>query len=200
MGNGVQGSGRNQNAANRYGGSKKCGIILIHGYMHPFTPIERALLTKGMDISPDCVIKFPTAPMTIWFMMYMLPAQAVISPFPGEMKSGLDVALRSIESHIEDMIADGIPSENIVVHGYSQGAALTHYVAAHTKYKLGGFLPAMGWLPLRLIEPVYELRPVPVNVNPYPPRNWIFRYHCSELSLWHFNKRRYAESFYKLSS
>merc|ERR1739845_292042 len=111
------------------------------------------------------MIEVPRTPTNSWFTMFMMPVQSVISPFPGESKSGLEGALRSIESHIEEMLADGIPSQNIVVHGYSQGAGLVHYIAAHTKYKLGGFLPAMGWLPLRLIEPVYKLRPAPVNIN-----------------------------------
>lgn len=63
------------------------------------------------------------------------------------------------------MLALGIPSENIVVHGVSQGAALTLYISVHTKYKLGGFLPIVGWLPLRKVEPVYNIQPVPININ-----------------------------------
>ena len=39
---------------------------------------------------------------------------------------------------------------------------MTLYTAVHTKYKLGGFVPIVGWLPLRTSEPVTKLR-TPVN-------------------------------------
>ena len=150
---------------NRYGGSKKCGMILLHGHLAPFPQYFTTLLTKWMGIRSDCVIKAPRTPGNSWYPMYMTPEKSVLSLTPGESKQGLEIALRSIESIIEDMINGGIPSDNIVVHGYSQGAGLTHYIAAHTKHKLGGFLATMGWLPLRLIEPVYKLKPAPVNIN-----------------------------------
>ena len=46
--------------------------------------------------------------------------------------------------------------------GFSQGGALTIYTAIHTKYKLGGFIPNITWLPLRKVEPIDKL-PTPIN-------------------------------------
>ena len=46
--------------------------------------------------------------------------------------------------------------------GFSQGAAMTIHTALRTKYKLGGFISIIGWLPLRKVEPVDNL-PTPVN-------------------------------------
>jgi predicted esterase len=53
-----------------------------------------------------------------------------------------------VEEEIKKMIQEGIPSENIVLVGVSQGGALTLYTALHTQYKLGGFIAIIAWLPL----------------------------------------------------
>ena len=45
------------------------------------------------------------------------------------------------------MKQEGIPSENIVLAGASQGGAIALYTAMHTQYKLGGFIPIITWLP-----------------------------------------------------
>ena len=92
----------------------------------------------------------------------MMPAVSVLSPIPGESKDDLDAALLLVEDEIRDLIAEGVPSRNIVVSGLSQGGALTLYTAIHTKYKLGGFIPIVTWLPLRKVEPLTSL-PTPVN-------------------------------------
>ena len=67
-----------------------------------------------------------------------------------------------VEEEIKKMIHEGIPSENIVLVGVSQGGALTLYTALHTQYKLGGFIAIITWLPLLKLEPPYSL-PTPVN-------------------------------------
>merc|ERR1712141_195483 len=74
-------------------GSKKCGIILIRGIYTPFTPAQVTLLTTSMGISPDCVVKVPRTPFNTWFQDYMIPAQSVLSPIPGESKRGLENSL-----------------------------------------------------------------------------------------------------------
>ena len=67
-----------------------------------------------------------------------------------------------MEQEIEYLIGKGVPTRNIVVTGLSQGGALSLYTAVHTKYKLGGFVPIVAWLPLRKTERVDSL-PTPVN-------------------------------------
>lgn len=77
-------------------GSKKCGIILIHGIYTPFIPAQVKFLTMSMGISPDCVVKVPRTPFNTCFQDYMIPAQSVLSPIPGESKRGLENSLHSI--------------------------------------------------------------------------------------------------------
>ena len=86
----------------------------------------------------------------------------MISPIATESKIGLEKAMKWVEAEIEKMIWEGIPSENIVLTGVSQGGALTLYTALHTKYKIGGFIPIVAWQPLLKTEPPSRL-PVPAN-------------------------------------
>ena len=98
-----------------------------------------------------------------WFDFSQLPRYLVQETDDrSESKPELDEALGWVEEEIEKMIQEGIPSENIVLSGMSQGGALTLYTALHTRYKLGGFLPAVTWLPLLGFEPPASL-PTPIN-------------------------------------
>ena len=91
-----------------------------------------------------------------------MPEDSVISPIATESKDDLEKALKRVEEEIEKMIQEGIPSENIVLAGASQGGALTIYTALHTQYKLGGFVPIVAWPPLLKAEPPTSL-PIPIN-------------------------------------
>ena len=97
-----------------------------------------------------------------WFNFWSLPGLSVVLPFASESKNDLNEALRWVEEEIEKMIQEGIPSQNIVLTGASQGGALTLYTALHTQYKLGGFIPIVTWLPLAKYEPPASL-PTPIN-------------------------------------
>ena len=118
-----------------------------------------------MAVNPECMVKAPRAQGYSWFDFLLYPAMSCVSPIAGESKIDLEQSLDAVESTIEEMMASGIPSEKIVVFGYSQGGALTLYTSIHTKYKLGGFLPIAAWLPLRKVEPVYELEETPINID-----------------------------------
>ena len=91
-----------------------------------------------------------------------MPGLSVISPFATETKDDLKESLRTVEVEIEKMIQEGIPSENIVLIGASQGGALTLYTALHTQYKIGGFIAIIAWVPLLKPEPPASL-PTPIN-------------------------------------
>ena len=75
----------------------------------------------------------------------------------GESKEDLEEALATIEGVIEELVEEGIPSENIVLSGASQGGVLTVYTALHSKHKLGGFMPIVTWFPLLKVEPPSSL-------------------------------------------
>ena len=166
------------------GNNNLAGLIILHGLGTDMGSenIAQAFLGShmlGLGLSSDTIVKCPSAdkkpvgvlPPTFipglefarsWFNFWMMPAVSVLSPIPGESKDDLDAALLLVEDEIRDLIAEGVPSRNIVVSGLSQGGALTLYTAIHTKYKLGGFIPIVTWLPLRKVEPLTSL-PTPVN-------------------------------------
>ena len=98
-----------------------------------------------------------------WFDFSQLPRYLVQeTDSRSESKPELEEALGWVEEEIEKMIQEGIPSENIVLSGMSQGGALTLYTALHTRYKIGGFLAMVTWLPLLGFEPPASL-PTPIN-------------------------------------
>jgi len=131
------------------------GLSLDHTKLScPLGPLRHA------DVIPAPLI--PIAPymkVRSWFNFWKMPENCVTSPVndPGESKPDLEEALVWVEKEIKMMIDEGIPQENIVVAGASQGAALSLYTAVHTKYKIGGFVPTVTWLPL---------------VNQEPPSTW----------------------------
>jgi len=65
----------------------------------------------------------------------------------------LENTSRFLDYIVEGMMEQGIPSQKIVVAGFSQGGALTLYHAVHSKYKLGGFICLASWYPNLLADP-----------------------------------------------
>lgn len=112
------------------------------------------MITKLVGIGPK---------IQSWYNMFLMPGLSTHSPFPGENKEGLEDAMRRVEDQIENLINQGIPSERIVLSGLSQGGSLTLYTALHTKYKLGGFIGIVAWLPLLKVEPPTHFNPVNAN-------------------------------------
>ena len=94
-----------------------------------------------------------------------MPSISVVSLIAGESKEGLSNSLTCVENSIEELSNEGVPSQNIVVIGISQRGVLTIYTALYTKYKIGAFIPIVGWLPLRKVEPIFKL-PMLVNKEP----------------------------------
>ena len=167
--------------ASEYG--EKTAIIVLHGLgvrattackwlVHPALGLSSSMNvvrcpsgpTKSTWIFPPTMIPGAGAFIASWFDFWMMPAMSVLSPKPGESKSDLEEALATIEGIIEELMYEGIPSENIVLSGASQGGVLTIYTALHSKYKLAGFIPIVTWVPLLKVEPPSSL-PTPVNVN-----------------------------------
>ena len=120
--------------------------------------------TKSTVVFPPTIIPGAGAFIASWFNFWMMPGVSVLSPVAGESKSDLEESLATIEGVIEELMDEGIPSENIVLLGASQGGALTVYTALHCKHKLGGFMPLVTWVPLLKTEPPSDL-PTPVNVD-----------------------------------
>ena len=54
-----------------------------------------------------------------------------------------------MQSLIEDEIKGGIPSNRIMIGGFSQGGALSLFSSLSTKHNLAGVVALSCWLPLR---------------------------------------------------
>ena len=163
-------------------GSKQSGLIFLHGLATPGTLTYMLNLMSGPALGLSSFrnkISTPMAPkkpvgvlpptmwfglewVRSWFNFWELPKISVISPIATEDKKELEKAMKWVEAEIKTMIEEGIPSENIVLTGASQGGALTLYTALHTQYKLGGFIAIIAWVPLLKSEPPASL-PTPIN-------------------------------------
>ena len=49
---------------------------------------------------------------------------------------------------VEEEIKNGIPSDKIIIGGFSQGGATALYTTVSSSYKFGGVLALSTWLPL----------------------------------------------------
>ena len=148
---------------------KESGLIFLHGLGVSLTAICETISGPALGLSVrrnkiscpeapfrhnDMVTKNDMTGMTgmtgarSWFNFWNLPEISVMYSDPSESKENLEEALVWVEEEIKKMIQEGIPSENIVLVGVSQGGALTLYTALHTKYKLGGFIAIITWVPL----------------------------------------------------
>jgi len=172
-------------SSNAIGSQYTSGLIFLHGLATEDNLIEMARNLTGKTLGLDeskTMIRIPKAPRRdismipepfkrllvgdwkprSWFDFWKLPAVSVLTKSPSESEEELKVAMKWVEDIIQDMIREGIPPENIVLSGASQGGALTLYTILHTKYKIGGFIPMVTWAPLLKSQPPTSLS-VPVN-------------------------------------
>jgi lysophospholipase-2 len=80
--------------------------------------------------------------MPAWFDIKGLDVSAT------EDVNGIKNATVYVHSLIEKEITEGIPSERIIVGGFSQGGALAIYSALTFPKKLAGIIALSCWLPL----------------------------------------------------
>ena len=152
----------------------KSALIILHG-LASGDGLECDEMQKGLSLSTSVKVVCPTAnrepelcllniglvsqltgrnPRS-WYNMCHMPGQG------GEYKSEIDDAVRVVESEVDKLFwNDGIPSEKIVLAGFSQGGSVALYTALHTKYKFGGFIGVITWLPLLPVEHPTWFNPV----------------------------------------
>lgn len=86
----------------------------------------------------------------------------------GEDAEGIQRAASSIQSMIEEEVKGGIPSNRIIVGGFSQGGALSLYTALTASHTLAGVVALSCWLPLRDQFPAVSqdcLSPLSITLN-----------------------------------
>ncbi|EAW86746.1 lysophospholipase I, isoform CRA_d, partial [Homo sapiens] len=108
-------------------------VIFLHGLgdTGPVRPV-----TLNMNVA-----------MPSWFDIIGL------SPDSQEDESGIKQAAENIKALIDQEVKNGIPSNRIILGGFSQGGALSLYTALTTQQKLAGVTALSCWLPLRASFP-----------------------------------------------
>ncbi len=129
-------------------------VIWLHGLGadgYDFEPIVRQLLHPSR--LPNIRFILPHAPempvtrnngyiMPAWYDVYG------ITPVSKEDEAGIKASQGYINTLIQQEIARGIPSERIILAGFSQGGAIALYTALRFPLKLGGVLALSTYLPL----------------------------------------------------
>ncbi|NNC54479.1 MAG: alpha/beta hydrolase fold domain-containing protein, partial [Pseudomonadales bacterium] len=114
-----------------------------------FPPVVPEL---GLD--PQRAIRFifpqaPERPITINGGMRM-PGWYDIKGMSIDQKEDLQGMRESqaiLETLLEQQVARGVPSEHIIVAGFSQGGAVAYYTALRSQHKLAGLLALSTYLP-----------------------------------------------------
>lgn len=74
-----------------------------------------------------------------------------------EDKAGIEASCQIIQGTIQQLEREGCPLHQILLAGFSQGAAMALYTALHQPKHLGGVIALSGYLPLsNEIKPVLE--------------------------------------------
>ncbi|XP_062345017.1 acyl-protein thioesterase 1 isoform X5 [Cinclus cinclus] len=76
-----------------------------------------------------------------------------LSPDSQEDEAGIKQAAENVKALIDQEVKNGIPSNRIILGGFSQGGALSLYTALTTHQKLAGVIALSCWLPLRASFP-----------------------------------------------
>jgi phospholipase/carboxylesterase len=98
-------------------------------FIFPHAPVQPVTINGGMA-------------MRAWYDI-LVPNLVRIEDEQGIRKSEQD-----IDALIQREVARGIPTENIVLAGFSQGCAMTLHTGIRATYKLAGLMALSGYLPL----------------------------------------------------
>ncbi|KAI9596509.1 Phospholipase/carboxylesterase/thioesterase [Syncephalis fuscata] len=129
-------------------------VFFIHGLgdsgagWAPVTEELAELMPHVKFVLPNA----PTRPVTLNFGMSM-PAwydiQSLAEMDQDEDDKGLSDSLAKLTKLIRDEIYKGIPSNRIVIGGFSQGSAMALLTGMTFDFKLAGIVSLSGYLPLR---------------------------------------------------
>ena len=139
---------------------QKAGVIFLHGLGDTpagWSDIKHQMAQLNPKLaSPEITWDFPAAPvipisvnggatMPGWFDLYDWPIDVTAPDDPaGTMK-----AVETIRGAIAKLEAAGVPTERIVVGGFSQGGAIALNTAYRHPAKLGGCVALSGWLNMK---------------------------------------------------
>jgi predicted esterase len=114
----------------------KAAMVLVHGR----GATAEDILTLGEELHhPEFVYLAPEAAGNTWYpYSFLAPIQ--------KNEPGISSGIRAVEELVDSVIQAGIPADNIIIGGFSQGACLAlEYVARHPQ-RYGGVLGFSGGL------------------------------------------------------
>lgn len=131
----------------------KYAVVWLHGLGadgYDFVPVVKELEQLGI---PPIRFIFPHAPeipvsinsgyvMPAWYDIKHVDLQRV------EDEAGIRASAQAVEALIQLQINSGIPSDRIVLAGFSQGGAITYHVGLRGKFKLAGLITLSTYLAL----------------------------------------------------
>ena len=99
-------------------------------FILPHAPYQPVSINQGLE-------------MRAWYDLYDLSLEK------DEDELGMQKSSLIIQKLIEEQISLGIPSEKIIIGGFSQGAVMSFYLGLKYDKKLGGIVALSGYLPLK---------------------------------------------------
>lgn len=129
-------------------------VIWLHGLGadgNDFVPIVNEIDLSGLPGIRFVFPHAPTMPVTINGGYIMRAWYDILTTDIArrEDENGLRASQKKVEELIEREIARGIPSERIIIAGFSQGCAMTLQTGLRFPKKLAGLLCLSGYVPLR---------------------------------------------------
>lgn len=130
-------------------------VIWLHGLgatADDFVPVIPYL---GLAEAPTIRFIFPQAPdrpITV-NNGYVMPGWYDIKGVDLADKEdlpGITESQATLEGLIADQVAQGVPSKNIILAGFSQGGAVAYYTGIRSSHKLAGILALSTYLPFIL--------------------------------------------------
>uniref|UniRef100_A0A803WC66 Acyl-protein thioesterase 1 n=2 Tax=Ficedula albicollis TaxID=59894 RepID=A0A803WC66_FICAL len=131
------------------------GVIFLHGLGDTGHGWSEALAgIKSPHVKYICP-HAPVMPVSLNMNMSMPSWFDIIglSPDSQEDEAGIKQAAENVKALIDQEVKNGIPSNRIILGGFSQGGALSLYTALTTHQKLAGVVALSCWLPLRATFP-----------------------------------------------
>jgi len=114
----------------------KAAMILVHGRGANAPSI---LELAGVLHHPDLAYLAPQAAGNTWY------PYSFLSPME-QNQPGLSSALQTVADLVADIEAAGIPTDKIIISGFSQGACLSSEFVARNAHRYGGLIAFSGGL------------------------------------------------------
>ena len=126
-------------------------MIWLHGLGadgHDFVPI-----VEELGLPADLAVRFvfphaPVRPVAINNGMRMRAWYDIAPDMRRQDEAGIRESARTVEGHLQREIAAGVPSERLVLAGFSQGGAITLHAGVRNGQPLAGLLALSTYLPL----------------------------------------------------